>query len=623
MKGDYKRRRTQFKKGHHRVVSKKDQVLPCQHGNEATQNSEASTSPPSPRPTRAQAYEQILKNTDDSETYIIARKNSLDCLWNQSVKEHNKYSCDGDLKMNKTQQWGLSSSWQLLCPSCNYKGKPHKLYQEVDMKTRGRKSSSLNNAIATALMCSSIGASQFTQIMLRIGVDPGSESTLQRNISKCAQVVRDVTDDNLRQERQQLQHKSISIQMDTAYNNNIYSDQTPFQAGTQAVTTVLDNETGKILHVETTSKLCPTGDRLRAQGQEVICGTESAHSGCKANMEMKASIGDESRYASRCAAALKQSKVDIHSVTSDGDAKIFHGLKSIFDHNIEQQRDPRHLTKALIQALKKTKFSAIMFNDPNQQRRQQRQARFSASVGHRCHAEASAALKLIKASGDSETQNKKTQIFKLLEKTPEAIVMCLSKNCHAMCKKHSLVCKDKKPWYYAKLHTQDRNGIAMTESDKTILLSSIKEKRLGVNALKAIYSGTSTQLAEAKNKSYRSVNPKNVTCSLNWDARIKGKVLFSNVGTYLGTLRLMKRLGHTLAGPVREKLKKKQYRENYIKQYQKSAFRRYRRHEKLKRTYRCYDSKQQELKCKQKPHTYKTASDAIPSTSTSTWRSKK
>ena len=606
MKGDRKKRKGFFKIGHPLTSPQNNKQTPPEQSLPFLP--QTSTQPDRPF-TRAHKRTFEEAETSQDDVYLIAHKSSLQYLWNSSIKEHK--SCNNDLDMIKYEQWGLSSTWHLSCLSCGYVSKPQKLYREIHQKKPGRKSSSLNMALSTALLCSSIGPSQFTEIMLRIGIDPGSHSGLQANVSKSAKVIRDTALGNMEAERKIFENKCISVQMDTAYNNKIYSSVTPFQAGTQAVTTIIENESGKILHVETASKLCPVGDSKRAKGEVVNCGSKSCHTGCIANLETNASIGNEKVYAEACANVLKKSKVDVNSVTSDGDANIIAGLESVFNHKIEQQRDPRHLTQALIRSMRNSNFSNEMFKDKRQDRRKKRQTRFYTCIAHRTAAEITAALKLTKHMSTTEDSSlKKKEIAKLLKNTPQAIIACFRKNNHFLCTKNSLVCSEKDPWKNIGLHTLDQTGIYMTEGDEKILLDCIKSKRLGQEAIAVTYAGRSTQLAEAKNKSYRAVNPKSVTLPLNWDAKILGRVLFSNIGSYNSTMTLLWRIGHRVAGPIRLKLKKKQYRNQYLMSHKKKIETKLRRIDKRRWNFQIYDEKNEKS-----GQTYVKECHLIPSTS--------
>ena len=461
------------------------------------------------------------------------------------------------------------------------------------VKKRGRKFSTLNQAAGNALLTSSIGPNPFIDLMLKLGIDPGSTTSLQKHINRAADALREVSKSNQAAEREKNSAGvgvSKGIAMDTCYNNRIYSPNTPFQAGTQAVTTVIDNDSGKILHVETSSKLCPVGERKRKKGDSTFtCGTQNSHSGCTANLPKTASIGDEAKYAESSAMILKKSNIKITSCTTDGDCSIMKGLQKVYKPQIEQQRDRRHLKQALIRAISKTTFSSQMFMDSNKENKRKRQTRFAASIGQRCAAEVTAAINQTKHT--LSAKEKKEQMSKLMENIPKAIVSCYEKGKMHLCNRYSLVCSSQKRWDKIGLFPKDRNGFHMTIKDKETLKKCMLQTQFGKNAIELTYRGTSTQKVEATNRAYRAVNPKAVTSSRNWDARVQGRALFLNIGSYCATLRMLKQLGHDISSPVQTKLKARYIKDRYMRKYKQLAETKQRRYKTKIWNFMLYDEK--------------------------------
>ena len=90
----------------------------------------------------------------------------------------------------------------------------------------------------------------------------------------------------------------VNVESDARYNNPIYnSGTTPFQAGTQVVQTMIENNTRnkKIVSLFTGNKLCSVASRLRGKGIEVVCPNHEGH--CTANLAEDATIGNEAEYS--------------------------------------------------------------------------------------------------------------------------------------------------------------------------------------------------------------------------------------------------------------------------------------------------------------------------------------
>jgi hypothetical protein len=85
----------------------------------------------------------------------------------------------------------------------------------------------------------------------------------------------------------------VNVESDARYNN---SGVTPFQAGTQVVQTMCENNTKnkKIVSVFLGNKLCNVTSRLRNKGIVVKCPHHNGH--CTANLADDAVIGNETEY---------------------------------------------------------------------------------------------------------------------------------------------------------------------------------------------------------------------------------------------------------------------------------------------------------------------------------------
>ena len=169
------------------------------------------------------------------DTYFIGHLGQMEQMWNDAFIQHKDSTCkQPHFTMQKTYQKIISVCMEISCTNCGFRGSPTKLYNEIQRTGRGSKTSTLNKALGVALIHSSIGPTQFSEIFLRLGIDPGSESGLQKLMNSCGPCVEGCAKENMSQERSKLKRQghAISISCDTRYNSHMGSGNTPFQAGT-------------------------------------------------------------------------------------------------------------------------------------------------------------------------------------------------------------------------------------------------------------------------------------------------------------------------------------------------------------------------------------------------------
>ena len=207
----------------------------------------------------------------------------------------------------------VSGTWALKCNKCPFQSNPQELYDAYTREgrdNRGRKNSTLNDTLGTALLSSPIGAQNFSELFLKLGLDPGSLSGLNKLLRRVGKQVEALGGQVMAETQSEVKTFSNKwiLTFDVKYNNPIFSAKTPWQAGTEAVATAVDETSGqkKIVHVGTYSKLCPTGQRLRREGFEIEC---PGHPDCTANLKMTDSIGNEGFYSETMANDLKKEGV--------------------------------------------------------------------------------------------------------------------------------------------------------------------------------------------------------------------------------------------------------------------------------------------------------------------------
>lgn len=538
--------------------------------------------------------------------YIIGHKGQIEKLYNQAFKEHTQ--CCGDLRMTQYEQWGISTTWFLKCMECNFQSNPCKLYKEYDTNKVGRKASTLNQALGLALLNSSIGVVNFRELMISLGIDPGSERGLQRIVNTVAETVVELGNENMSQEKAKLaQYPEVSIACDARYNNRIASTNTPFQGGTQATFTVTEDMSPqkKVIHVHCANKLCPIGTRLLRQGQSVTC---PGHIGCTATISKFDSIGDESSYAFQSAKELTKANINVKSVTSDGDTKVMQGFRQIYGMSIENLKDARHFSMSHGKKIKKETFSDSMFLGTKKQR-EKLQNRFAAEVRTRCAAELTAAVN--QCSGEMDKNEIIDKVSSLLSMTPKALIECYKGNCE-LCPQYSMVCnpKNDKPWKKSYLPSQLKGGINMTPEDVNKLEQLILY-RLGSEAVRVTYKNSNTQKVEALNRSYTKTNPKVVTSTRNFKARIHSAVLTNNMGFDEAVALKLKSCRHQISPKVTRKLVTIEKRRQFFKAKQQKSEGKARRITRRALNFSNYDNR---------PNTnneYEKGIDIEPSTSTS------
>jgi hypothetical protein len=128
----------------------------------------------------------------------------------------------------------------------------------------------------------------------------------------------------------------VIVESDARYNNPIYnSGVTPFQAGTQVVQTMCENNTNnkKIVSVFLGKKLCNVTSRQRIKGIVVKCPLHNGH--CTANLAEGAVIGNEKEYSRQCSNGLNDT-LKIANITTDGDSKSFNGVNKAQGRGVTQ-----------------------------------------------------------------------------------------------------------------------------------------------------------------------------------------------------------------------------------------------------------------------------------------------
>lgn len=516
---------------------------------------------------RLQEATDGIKNNSTKDTYIIASVERLDVLFYRGYSGHqlSNPACTGQLQMMLSEQLLLSGTWCMVCQLCGFSCEKTKLYKEVKSNPAqkgGRLSSTLNLAAGNALLNSPIGVQPFREILMRLGIDPGSAVGLQNIISnKSNQAMIKLAEENMRQIREELKVKFSSdfgISVDSSYNNRQNSNSA-FQAGTQSRQTIVEDmtEEKKVILLTLESKLCSTRHHRLKAGLPAECPN---HEGCTATIKRSDAIGDEARASFKSALELDKAKCAVARVTNDGDSKIIWSFRAVFGDECETLKDPRHFSLAQKKYAILTPFSMTMFPGETKVIRDRFKKRFAEDLRQRCSAELSSVIRLV-SKLDRGDKDVKTCIVEKLENTPQAMIKCYMGD-HEQCASDSYVCNPEGDKVWPKMFVPTRlvRGLDMTDDDKEQLEALIL-LRLGADAIKVTYTLSSTQKNEAVNRSFSKYNSKTVTCSRTWTGRVHAAVLNINAGFGEASRQILAEAGHAICEKVNHRI---QMRDLYI-----------------------------------------------------------
>ena len=375
-------------------------------------------------------------------------------------------------------------------------------------------------------------------------IPPPSNRSMQRTANMVCGAITDLNNADTELQREHLRDVNegrglprdapIRAECDGRYNKALRSGggRTPFQPGTQATYTIIENQTEKkkIISVHTVNKLC--SQRGRHHGQCTV-------SNCKANVPMDISIGDEERWAGEAYNKM-QSKdrtksMMISHFTTDGDSKAGKGIQQKQrDLDITLLRDTQHLGVAMYKKVCNTPFSSSMFLNATKAQIERAKREHGHDIRRRVSGEFNAAFE--KYQGDTN------ELVRHFSHCTDAIVKCYGGSCGELCAKYSLVCSGLQSgnWnhqYYLKFLSASATAshLQLSKSDE-MLLRSVIAMRLSPTAINLQKFNTNTQKSESTNRSFSRTNPKCVTFTRNFEGRIHSAVLTRNQGIRTATM---------------------------------------------------------------------------------------
>lgn len=509
---------------------------------------------------------QKMKSEEDENfkrnEYFLCHRDSMQDLINNALKGHiaQSPSCTGDLKLEKYSQFGVSSVWQLCCNTCDFVSLRQKMYIEEERLGPGVRGSSLNRSVGTAIAGTPIGPTVMSEILMKIGVDPGSLKSLSENHNKgCDKIVKEV-EAHLEETRKERLSGPRSLKTDSQYPTRPGAIDTPKQSSNQAVTSTKDSETGLVVHVVTANKLCRRMSTMMINGEKPDCPDHADGSKCTANLRMNKAIGDEGERFRETVKVLRKDGVEVQYVTADGDSKLGPVIQEEYGSKVEHFRDTRHFSAAIKKAVANAKFSQKMFKAKKKVDRTSMQKRFAEDVRRRISFEFKTAVKATEKMPDDE---KKSEMFALLTNKPKIIVKCLNGD-HSEC--DAFICEK---WHKGR-RLQNTRLYKMTKSDRQ-KLHVIIERRLGEDGISKTWRNENTQACEALHRMYSKSCSKNVTYIRNYRARILSSVLVNNIGFDGSTALILQSIGHSICGNVMRKIKLREKQRQYHLAYQKLA----------------------------------------------------
>lgn len=508
------------------------------------------TSPKNQHPHSSHLSDEL---SDETSTYRVFHLDKTATLFNSSFKSHQKSSpsCKGDLTwdLQAETKWGLGWSERLKCTDCNFVSAKQNMYQEVNTRKRGRKPADINLGVQVGLLKTPIGNESLRQILMASNIPAPCISSMAKASHSVGTKVVQTNQTDMSVIRQDLRKlnilrgkrdpSTIAVEGDGRYNNPLYSGggKTPFQPATQLTYTMSENETPRkqTIAVFTGNKLCHKGSLLRSQGNQIEC---PYHEGCTANLPMSSSIGDEHLAAKKCVEQLKTDKepLQVRYFTSDGDSRAHEGIIDAQEGTESfNLRDIRHFGESQRKKIAKVQFSRGIFPwAKTTAEREKLQKRLAWDICNRCKAEFRGAFKQL--NGDLQ------KIKRALSYVPDCIIACYQGDCFN-CQKYSYACAGLKGDHWKRTYLpDDAPPLSLSPQDVDQLRQCITY-RLDSQGAHMTRLNTTTQKSESLNRVFSLTNPRTVTCSRNFPARIHSAVHKTNRGIAMSVMTEAKDVG--------------------------------------------------------------------------------
>jgi hypothetical protein len=489
------------------------------------------------RPRSTTPPEQAFSTQDDifeeseMETNRIFNMSKLLDLINDAAEGHRQHNpfCTGDFKWNFSveRQHGLGWSQSLECEECNYKQPLQKLYNEVTTNATGRRAAHMNVQLQVGLAHTMISNTAFQRILATINVPPPAYSGMHYQSNKVSKKLVEIGEIDMKEQRMNIRRLNnlkgvpldeVNVSIDSRYNNGLCSGRgrTPFQAGTQQVTTMMENTTGHnmIIALNLFNKLCLLG--VRGREKQAICPPHEGE--CSQTLHHDESIGDEKRASQVIMQSIlsdENSAVKPRYTTSDLDSHSVQGISSTLDEPTVHLYDTRHFGQSLCRALENKKFSDDAFPGSTQAERARIQKNFAKNLTSRMNAEYKIAYDMY--GNDLDLLKNK------LSFVVDAVTACFNNNCGALCQSHSFVCSgtdDAGSWNHDYMDKNNKDSTTCFVQEDLAEIRALVNRRLGKDGVDKTRFNTNTQGLEALHRKYSASNPKIVTMARNAPGRL-------------------------------------------------------------------------------------------------------
>ncbi|CAC5369984.1 unnamed protein product [Mytilus coruscus] len=229
-----------------------------------------------PQPGEPSVFERYTDNLirGDKNTYRFLHADRTCKLFTRAFHEHLEQSpgCKGNFEFDYDAEEQRTMCWRekVVCTMCKYESLMYPLYEEIGEEgKKGRKAGAPNRRLQIGLADTGISNTAWCQLMRTVSHPAPSRTDMQRQSNECGEMLVNMNREDMKQQRQIVKQAlgaqgsqtdtPIPAECDTRYNNPLFGSRTrtPFQPGTQATTTIVENVTArkKIIAVHDANKL--------------------------------------------------------------------------------------------------------------------------------------------------------------------------------------------------------------------------------------------------------------------------------------------------------------------------------------------------------------------------------
>jgi len=531
-------------------------------------------------------YKNSEVDRPEMDTYKVLHTLSLEYLLNEAIRGHKTLNpgCTGNLLFDEQRETKIGVCWKesFKCDLCTFTSNVEKLYKEVEntgKSKRGRKTAAPNMALQAGLMTTGVGNTGFRNILLHMNMAAPSMSSMQRLSNQASALIVEDNERDMQTRRKALRADNmakgfdadspIAVEFDTRYNNPLNSGagRTPFQPGTQSVSTACENMSPEkqIIGINIKNKLCKTAQLLRNQGKSISCPNHPGH--CSANISLDTSIGDEFTWCKETFEHMGRDEdpLKYKFITTDLDSRSGEALKTVASNSgvdTVNLKCTRHLAQSQRRRTGNSKWSVNMFPAKTGTTKDSLQRQFSYNLARRCTKEFNLCY--------NDKEGNITKIKRKLTYVRDAIIECYKDN-HKLCRKFSYACSGKKKGLWLRSFLPHGTCLNM-DGDDEVTLRELIDLRLGRKAIECTKLNTNTQKCESVNRAYSRTNPKNITWSRNLFGRLHTAANMLNHGFANSTVKRLEALGAPLTPGTRviRQLQSIQKRTQYQREYKKS-----------------------------------------------------